>query len=270
MQDATTAEALGTKSYNELIAELVSVLEGPAPPQEAQRDGAGASTESPAPTSVPSSTQPVDIPGRSPGGSGSAIGADALRRALVSASASVGNSESPLRSQTLATDDSLSSTISQMLSELVKDAFSRSHGVSGALSGQTGSSYGQLLASSQTLSPQRSTLAEEPGPSSTKAPASAPAAATQGPGANEGGADEKESVVALSSNVAAQTSPFGEPGPAAASSPGPARHIPDADALQRCLVVQQFLESCPSQLTYHGLSALQQDLGEGELAVFFR
>ena len=246
------------------------MLEGPAPPQEAQRDGAGASTESSAPSSGPSSTQPVDIPGRSRGGSGSAIGADALRRALVSASASVGNSESPLRSQTLATDDSLSSTISQMLSELVKDAFSRSHGVSGALSGQTGSSYGQLLASSQALSPQRSTLAEEPGSSSTRAPAPALAAAAQGPGANEGGTDEKESVVALSSNVAAQISPFGEPGPAAASIPGPARHIPDADALQRCLVVQQFLESCPSQLTYHGLSALQQDLGEGELAVFFR
>lgn len=42
------------------------------------------------------------------------------------------------------------------------------------------------------------------------------------------------------------------------------------EEVRQALVVQEFLESCPSQLTYHGLSSLIQDLQEGEVAVFFR
>ena len=45
---------------------------------------------------------------------------------------------------------------------------------------------------------------------------------------------------------------------------------PREAAVREALLVQQFLEGHPSQLTYHGLTALQEGLRPNQLAVFFR
>jgi hypothetical protein len=45
---------------------------------------------------------------------------------------------------------------------------------------------------------------------------------------------------------------------------------PREAAVREALLVQQFLEGNPSQLTYHGLTALQEGLRPNQLAVFFR
>lgn len=73
--------------------------------------------------------------------------------------------------------------------------------------------------------------------------------------------------------------------PAAAAGPGPSRlqavggagsppgsggGSPSEAAVRDALLVQQFLDGHPSQLTYHGLVALQEGLRPNQLAVFFR
>jgi hypothetical protein len=45
---------------------------------------------------------------------------------------------------------------------------------------------------------------------------------------------------------------------------------PREAAVREALLVQQFLDGNPSQLTYHGLTALQDGLRPNQLAVFFR
>jgi hypothetical protein len=57
---------------------------------------------------------------------------------------------------------------------------------------------------------------------------------------------------------------------AAASSPPGGEASPGEAAVRRALLVQQFLEGSPSQLTFHGLAALHEGLQPGQLAVFFR
>lgn len=46
--------------------------------------------------------------------------------------------------------------------------------------------------------------------------------------------------------------------------------VPDEGAVHDALLIQQFLEGNPSQLTWHGLHALVDGLREEQLAVFFR
>ncbi|KAL4430888.1 hypothetical protein ABPG75_006144 [Micractinium tetrahymenae] len=65
----------------------------------------------------------------------------------------------------------------------------------------------------------------------------------------------------------------GSPGAAsaAAAAPGSSGGSPGGEAAVRdALLVQQFLEGSPSQLTFHGLVALQEGLRPNQLAVFFR
>lgn len=65
----------------------------------------------------------------------------------------------------------------------------------------------------------------------------------------------------------------GSPGAASAVAAGPSSSgaSPAGEAAVRdALLVQQFLEGSPSQLTFHGLVALQEGLRPNQLAVFFR
>ncbi len=65
----------------------------------------------------------------------------------------------------------------------------------------------------------------------------------------------------------------GSPGAASAAAPVPGSSgaSPAGEAAVRdALLVQQFLEGHPSQLTFHGLVALQEGLRPNQLAVFFR
>ncbi|GAB4817828.1 hypothetical protein N2152v2_004874 [Parachlorella kessleri] len=57
---------------------------------------------------------------------------------------------------------------------------------------------------------------------------------------------------------------------AAAAAPAAVAASPDEGAVHDALLIQQFLEGNPSQLTWHGLHALHEGLRENQLAVFFR
>ncbi|KAI7841603.1 hypothetical protein COHA_004773 [Chlorella ohadii] len=70
-------------------------------------------------------------------------------------------------------------------------------------------------------------------------------------------------TVALGTAGAAAAGGVPSGGASNATSPGEA-------AVREALLVQQFLDSHSSQLTYHGLVALQEGLGPNKLAVFFR
>lgn len=58
--------------------------------------------------------------------------------------------------------------------------------------------------------------------------------------------------------------------PAAAGAPGSGVGSPGEAAVRDALLAQQFLDGHSSQLTYHGLTALQEALRPNQLAVFFR
>uniref|UniRef100_A0A1D2A7R3 MINDY deubiquitinase domain-containing protein n=2 Tax=Auxenochlorella protothecoides TaxID=3075 RepID=A0A1D2A7R3_AUXPR len=88
------------------------------------------------------------------------------------------------------------------------------------------------------------------------------------------GIDTRQEAAGAAENNARQGSEGagGTPAPASvAAASGSQREARQVDEeVRQALVIQDFLESCPSQLTYHGLASLIQDLQEGEVAVFFR
>ncbi|KAL4859491.1 Ubiquitin carboxyl-terminal hydrolase MINDY-1 [Chlorella vulgaris] len=79
------------------------------------------------------------------------------------------------------------------------------------------------------------------------------------------------------STSAAEAAPGGGEGEGAIGSrggggntTGASEGSPGESAVRDALLVQQFLDSSPSQLTYHGLAALHEGLRPNQLAVFFR
>jgi hypothetical protein len=93
----------------------------------------------------------------------------------------------------------------------------------------------------------------------------APAAAEEAPGARVS-AEQAATPAGAAGEEAGPSSST----PAAVGAGAGAGAGPDEGAVHEALLIQQFLEGTPSQLTWHGLAALHDGLRENQLAVFFR
>ncbi|RMZ56091.1 hypothetical protein APUTEX25_004515, partial [Auxenochlorella protothecoides] len=263
-QDTVTAQAVGQASYNELILRVVCALDGSY--------AAGFTSE--APGQAPAASQPLPIPGHG-------IDAASLTAALASAaSGAPAASPSPADHK-----DSLASAINSMLGDLVK-----SREPFFALDKPSpGPAPADEEPARQSTPPWADACGDD-GPSSSVTPRASPfddvearfkdlTVATGVPGrqAAQGtvaGIDTRQEAAGAAENNARQGSEGagGTPAPASvAAASGSQREARQVDEeVRQALVIQDFLESCPSQLTYHGLASLIQDLQEGEVAVFFR
>ncbi|KAL4548019.1 hypothetical protein Ndes2526B_g07229 [Nannochloris sp. 'desiccata'] len=240
-QDVATAAAIGQRSYNDVVLQIVAALGRDATPASLSRrstavslGGAGGSSSiargSSAPPHNPASTSTATT--TSPGEPGK-IDAATLSAALQSTLRVTIPEDQPiggaLRSRSLEScrsQDSVTSAINKMLGETVKEAFKTPTVSLNARSSIK--SIGDLI-----------DLGETPTPTAPAAAALSPSTTTP--------------------TATATTTKEGEGAEAAREA-----------AVREALLSQEFLESNSSQLTVYGLSSLLENMGDQQLAVFFR
>lgn len=267
-QDADTAAAIASRSYNELVLLIVAALGQDATPltlspQVSRRftpppDSRVGSVGPPAPP-APSNAQEAH---KISAATLSAALENTLRITIPEGPTAGGDLRSMSTSDSAQSQDSVTSAISRMLSDTVKDAFKTPTPTPGGTSFRRMSLEAAERKGSSTL-----------GSASAQEGAVAPPAA---PAVPSGSGNTSGVTIDSLLEGAAPSEPAGpppEPQTAAAVAPtpppqgAPAR---DAAAVHDALCAQQFLETNPSQLTVYGLASLAEQLAEGQLAVFFR
>ncbi|PRW58319.1 FAM63A-like isoform X2 [Chlorella sorokiniana] len=306
-QDAPTAAAVGHKTYNELVVQLVNALAREATPRQLTPSGSltgkqlsprAAAAVAAAQQAQPQQAQPQQ---QSPGQAAGQLSAEQLSAALrqtlqvsvpaqrevdslssgppsaKSAGGGMGGGEASRAASvaSMPTSASMQSFVNRMLTDLVADAFTSqavtpsytSHGT-GALPDVSTSEALRSSSNAEDGDEATSALraAMSAGGSTGEPLAIATLPAEQPDEVAAGGAAEAGTAAAIAAGAgagAAAASGAASGGGSNATSPGEA-------AVREALLVQQFLDGHPSQLTFHGLVALQEGLRPNQLAVFFR
>lgn len=304
-QDVATAAAIGQRSYNDVVLQIVAALGRDATPASLSRrstavslGGAGGSSSiargSSAPPHNPASTSTATT--TSPGEPGK-IDAATLSAALQSTLRVTIPEDQPiggaLRSRSLEScrsQDSVTSAINKMLGETVKEAF-KTPTVSLNARSSIKSIGGESIVVEEEEEKTVEDLKEEK--KEDKAGTEV-ATVVNSLSAEESKEESKEdapktpSPAKIDSN-APDLIDLGEtptPTAPAAAALSPSTTTPTATAtttkegegaeaareaaVREALLSQEFLESNSSQLTVYGLSSLLENMGDQQLAVFFR
>lgn len=243
-QDASTAAAIGKKSYNEVVLNLVSVLGEDAAQAQVNTlspTHSGRPTPVPASTALPPDRRQVHLPPPSAATPAPQSGTDAP-------SSDVGTSSSPRKAAEIS---QLSDTVESALRIQIPEGPSAASDIRSLSTSDSAVSQDSVISAINAL--MGDTVKD-----AFKTPIQTPAG---------------DSAVHHQS-----LPPQGEPGMGQPSQPPRSQTIKplelsqtrDEGAVHDALLAQQFLDSNPSQLTIYGLASLHDGLHNNQLAVLFR